>query len=109
VIPTVLALTSPTLYVRFHGRNAQTWNKRGGGAQERFDHLYSKEELREWAEPLRELSGEADNAYALMNTNKWSDGPDGRVLPQGAYNAQTLREVLDEEGVPVTWPSKVGT
>jgi hypothetical protein len=44
-----------------------------------------------------------------MNTNKWSDGPDGRVLPQGAYNAQTLREVLDEEGVPVTWPSKVGT
>ena len=39
MIPTVLALTSPTLYVRFHGRNAGTWNKRGGGAQERFDHL----------------------------------------------------------------------
>src|ERR687886_785212 len=31
---TVFALTSPTLYMRFHGRNASTWNKRGGSASE---------------------------------------------------------------------------
>jgi uncharacterized protein YecE (DUF72 family) len=108
VVPTVLALTSPTLYVRFHGRNAETWNKRGGGAQERFDHLYSKDELREWAEPLRELAGHADQAYALMNTNKWNEGPEGRMIPQGAANAQALRAILEEEGVPVTMPVKVG-
>ena len=46
IAPTVLALTSPTAYVRFHGRNAETWNKRGGSASERFDYLYSDEELR---------------------------------------------------------------
>jgi uncharacterized protein YecE (DUF72 family) len=108
VVPTVLALTSPTLYVRFHGRNAATWNKRGGGAQERFDHLYSKDELREWAEPLRELAGQADQSYALMNTNKWNEGPEGRMIPQGAANAQALRAILEEEGVPVTMPVKVG-
>jgi uncharacterized protein YecE (DUF72 family) len=107
VIPTVPALTSPTLYVRFHGRNAGTWNKRGGGAQDRFDHLYSKDELREWVEPLRELAGEAEQAFALMNTNKWNEGPEGKMIPQGAENAQTLREVLEEGGVPVTWPVKV--
>ena len=107
VIPTVLALTSPTLYVRFHGRNAGTWNKRGGGAQERFDHLYSADELREWAQPLRELAGEAEQAFALMNTNKWNEGPEGKMIPQGAANAQALRAVLDEEGVPVTWPAKI--
>jgi uncharacterized protein YecE (DUF72 family) len=107
LIPTVPALTSPTLYVRFHGRNAGTWNKRGGGAQERFDHLYSKDELREWVEPLRELAGEAEQAFALMNTNKWNEGPEGKMIPQGAENAQTLREVLEEGGVPVTWPVKV--
>jgi uncharacterized protein YecE (DUF72 family) len=107
VIPTVLALTSPTLYVRFHGRNAGTWNKRGGGAQERFDYLYSADELREWAQPLRELAGEADQAFALMNTNKWNEGPEGRMIPQGAANAQALRAVLDEEGVPVAWPAKI--
>jgi uncharacterized protein YecE (DUF72 family) len=109
VVPTVLALTSPTLYVRFHGRNADTWNKRGGGAQERFDHLYSKDELRGWAEPLRELAGQAGQAYALMNTNKWNEGPEGRMIPQGAANAQALRAILEAEGVPVTMPMKVGT
>ena len=28
VLPTVVATTTPTAYVRFHGRNAATWNKR---------------------------------------------------------------------------------
>jgi uncharacterized protein YecE (DUF72 family) len=107
VIPTVLALTSATLYVRFHGRNAATWNKRGGGAQERFDYLYSDDELREWAQPLRELAGEAEQAFALMNTNKWNEGPEGRMIPQGAANAQALRRVLETEGVPVTSPTQV--
>jgi uncharacterized protein YecE (DUF72 family) len=104
VAPTVLALTSPTLYVRFHGRNAATWNKRGGGAQERFDHLYAEEELREWVEPLRELSGEAEASFALMNTNKWSDNGRGGMIPQGAANAQALRALLEAEGVPVAPP-----
>ena len=108
VVPTVHALTSATLYVRFHGRNASTWNKRGGGAQERFDHLYTEDELREWAGPLRELSGEAEQAYAVMNTNKWNEGPEGRMIPQGAANAQALRAVLEAEGVPVTAPATVG-
>jgi uncharacterized protein YecE (DUF72 family) len=31
---TVLALTTPLLYMRFHGRNADTWNVRGGSASE---------------------------------------------------------------------------
>lgn len=106
LVPTVLALTSPTLYVRFHGRNAGTWNKRGGGAQERFDHLYREEELREWAKPLRELAGESDQAFALMNTNKWNEGPEGRMIPQGAANALALRAALEAEGVPVTSPAR---
>ncbi len=42
LIPTVPALTSPLIYVRFHGRNAETWNIRGKSAAERFDYLYSR-------------------------------------------------------------------
>ena len=41
LVPTVVARTSGTAYVRFHGRNAATWNKRTGSAAERFDYLYS--------------------------------------------------------------------
>ena len=42
LVPTVVARTSKTAYVRFHGRNAGTWNKRTGSAAERFDYLYSE-------------------------------------------------------------------
>src|SRR5919199_1479898 len=76
VLPTVLAVTNPTLYVRFHGRNAATWNKRGGSAAERFDYLYRDDELREWVKPLRELAEHAQQAYAFFNNNATS--PDGR-------------------------------
>ena len=100
VVPTVLALTSPTLYVRFHGRNAATWNKRGGSAAERFDYLYSEDELREWVGPLRELSGQAEQAYAFFNNNATSpDGRGGRVA-QAAANAAELRKLLQAEKVP---------
>src|SRR5262249_30835098 len=69
LVPTVVATTSPTAYVRFHGRNLATWNKRGGSAAERFDYLYSDEELGEWVGPLRELAGQSEQAYAFFNNN----------------------------------------
>jgi uncharacterized protein YecE (DUF72 family) len=101
LVPTVLALTSPTLYVRFHGRNADTWNKRGGGASERFDYLYTDQELREWVDPLRELAGQAEQAFAFFNNNATSpDGRGGRMA-QAAANAAQLRKLLQREKVPV--------
>ena len=99
---TVLALTSPTAYVRFHGRNAETWNKRGGSASERFDYLYSDDELREWVGPLRELAGQAEQAYAFFNNNSTSpDGRGGRTA-QAAANAKALQRLLQSANVPVS-------
>jgi uncharacterized protein YecE (DUF72 family) len=93
---TVVAATAPIAYVRFHGRNAGTWNKRGGGAAERFDHLYAEDELREWVEPLRELAGKSEEAYAFFNNNNQTNG-----VAQAPAGAQLLRKLLDEEKVPV--------
>ena len=108
--PTVVATTSPTAYVRFHGRNASTWNKRTGSAAERFDYLYSEEELREWVGPLGELSGQAENVYAMFNNNGRSTMPGLPTLENPAeearspapVNAQMLRQLLEREGLPVT-------
>jgi len=96
VIPTVLALTSPTVYVRFHGRNAATWNKRGGSAADRFDYMYREDELREWVGPLRELSGQSEEAYAFFNNNNQNGG-----VAQAPAGAELLRKLLQEESVPV--------
>ena len=107
VLPTVLAVTSETAYVRFHGRNAETWNKRTGSAAERFDYLYSKDELREWLPTLKELAGEAQTVYAMFNNNGRSQMPspplpeaienakDG-VVAQAPTNAQMLKRLLGE-------------
>jgi uncharacterized protein YecE (DUF72 family) len=109
VLPTVVAATTGTAYIRFHGRNAKTWNVRGGSAAERFDYLYPREELEEWVEPLRELAGEAENVYAMVNTNNRSSVPsplgDEEIVVQGPANAEALREVLAAAGVPVTRPA----
>jgi uncharacterized protein YecE (DUF72 family) len=103
LIPTVVALTSPTAYVRMHGRNAATWNVRGGSASDRFDYLYSEDELREWVEPLRELSRGAEQAYVLFNNNRWSPSADDphRQLAQAPQNAQLLASLLRDSGVSV--------
>ncbi|MBD0347705.1 MAG: DUF72 domain-containing protein [Thermoleophilia bacterium] len=99
VPPTVLAVTNPTAYIRFHGRNANTWNVRGGSAAERFDYLYSEAELGEWVEPLRELAGQAEQAFAVFNNNNRSPGPDGRPIAQAAANADMLKKLFAEQPV----------
>src|SRR4030095_15241858 len=75
LVPTVVARTSKTAYVRFHGRHASTWNKRHGSAAERFDYLYSKQELEEWVEPLKELALDTESVYAMFNNNGRSEMP----------------------------------
>ncbi|MDQ2982906.1 MAG: DUF72 domain-containing protein [Actinomycetota bacterium] len=105
VVPTVAAATSDTAYVRFHGRNAETWNKRTGSAAERFDYLYSEDELQEWVPQLRELSGQTKAVYAMFNNNGRSampsmaplevqeNGHDGFVA-QAPANARMLKRLL---------------
>jgi uncharacterized protein YecE (DUF72 family) len=92
---TLVAATTPLAYVRFHGRNGATWNSRGGSAAQRFDYLYGDDELREWVPPLRELSNEAEEAYAFFNNNNQTNG-----VAQAPAGAQLLRKLLEEEHVP---------
>jgi uncharacterized protein YecE (DUF72 family) len=92
---TLIAATTPLAYVRFHGRNAGTWNARGGSAAERFDYLYGEEELREWVPPLRTLSAEAEEVYAFFNNNNQTNG-----VAQAPAGALLLRKLLEEEKVP---------
>ena len=112
VLPTVVATTSPTAYVRFHGRNAATWNKRTGSAAERFDYLYSEDELREWVDPLSELAGASETVYAMFNNNGRSTIPTpglgelvgGETVAQAPVNAQMLRTLLQDASLPVVVP-----
>jgi uncharacterized protein YecE (DUF72 family) len=93
VLPTVPAATHRIAYVRFHGRNVKTWNIRSEKSSDRFDWMYSADELEDWVELLRELAGETDEVYAMFNNNRDDFAPRSAVL---------LRGLLDEAGIPAS-------
>jgi uncharacterized protein YecE (DUF72 family) len=99
VLPTLVTTTSPTAYIRFHGRNAETWNKRVRSAAERFDYLYAEDELREWVEPLSELAVKAEVVCAMFNNNGRSTTADGTIA-QAPVNAQMLKGLLQQAELP---------
>jgi uncharacterized protein YecE (DUF72 family) len=61
--------TSQVGYIRLHGRNYQNWFREGAGAAERYDYLYSVEELREWIDNIREVSRNARETYVIANNH----------------------------------------
>jgi uncharacterized protein YecE (DUF72 family) len=96
VLPPLAMTTAETAYVRFHGRNAATWNARTGSAAERFKYLYSTEELIEWVEPVRRLQREAGTTYVMFN-NCFAD-----YAPR---NAQQMLSLLDFSPGTGLWPA----
>jgi uncharacterized protein YecE (DUF72 family) len=85
--------THAVAYVRFHGRNAKTWNIKAEKSSERFNWMYSQDELEEWVPKLERLAGDADEVYAMFNNNRDDFAPRSAVL---------LRGLLDEAGIPVS-------
>src|SRR5438270_9063600 len=64
-LPPVVAATSDLAVVRFHGRNAETWNKQVPSAAYRFRYRYSPEELQEWVPGIEQLASSAGEAHVL--------------------------------------------
>lgn len=70
-VPPVVEATHPDLAIlRLHGRNAQTWYRKTQMSGERFDYLYSPEELAEWAPPLEVLAQQVAEVHVLFNNNR---------------------------------------
>jgi uncharacterized protein YecE (DUF72 family) len=67
-VPPEVAVTSGELaLVRFHGRNADTWEKKNITPAERFRYLYSRDELAEWVPKIREVAAEAKEVHLMFN------------------------------------------
>ncbi|MCU1457771.1 MAG: hypothetical protein JWL73_1863, partial [Actinomycetia bacterium] len=87
-VPPVVAHTTPELALaRFHGRNAENWQRKGISAAERFRYLYSSDELSEWVPSIRELDDAVQETHVLMN-NCYED--------YGVRNAYDLGRLLGE-------------
>ena len=90
-MPPVSAATSALGYVRLHGRNAAMWNAHTASAADRFDYLYTPDELAEWRAPVDNLSAETDKTFVMFNNCKYDYAP---------RNATELAEILGELVAP---------
>ena len=64
----IVAVTAPRVaIVRFHGQNVTGWDKRGASVTERFNYLYTPEELGAWVGRVKELATRAETVHAVFN------------------------------------------
>lgn len=84
-IPPIAEATATTAVVRFHGRNAGAWQRKGNSAAHRFDYYYDAEELRPWADRIAACSDAARDVHVLFNTNNGD---------QGVVNARLMARLL---------------
>ncbi len=83
ILPEAVA-TAETAYVRFHGRNAEKWF-RHEQPHERYDYLYTLDELAAWVPRLRELDAVASRTLVFMNNH---------YEAKAVTNATQLKELL---------------
>jgi uncharacterized protein YecE (DUF72 family) len=85
-VPPVTQTTSDIALARFHGRNRDTWDKQGITTAERFNYLYSEDELKEWVPRIKTLAERTQQCHILFN-NCHED--------KAVNNARQMRLMLD--------------
>jgi uncharacterized protein YecE (DUF72 family) len=66
-VPPVAEITSDIGLVRFHGRNRETWEKKGISPADRFNYLYREAELKPWADKIGKLATQTQEMHVLFN------------------------------------------
>jgi uncharacterized protein YecE (DUF72 family) len=66
-MPPVVAATCELGVIRFHGHNAENWQKKNISAAERFRYRYDVEELEPWVPKIADLAESAGEVHVLMN------------------------------------------
>lgn len=70
-IPPSAHATASIGYVRVHGRNYDDWWRENAAPHERYDYLYSADELEPWIERVREIDRDpgTDDVYVITNNH----------------------------------------
>ena len=86
--------TSAIGYIRLHGRNYKQWFG-DTNVRDRYDYLYSGNELTQWKERVTEVSEQTAATYVVANNHN---------LGKAAVNALELMNLLDRRKVAVPPP-----
>ncbi len=84
-------VTSSIGYIRLHGRNYQNWFREEADVVERYDYLYSRDELDPWVNRIKEVAQKAKQTFVITNNH---------ARGQSLANAFEIMAQLEEERVP---------
>lgn len=62
-------VTARVGYVRLHGRNYDDWFRDSAGRDDRYDYLYSEEELKPWLKRIERIGRQAEEVYVITNNH----------------------------------------
>jgi len=86
LVKNVIAVTSRVSYLRMHGRNASKWY--GGDGSDRYNYLYSTEELTEWVPRIKKM-----DSISIITVIAFNNHPIGKAVA----NAKTLMAMLSDK------------
>ncbi len=84
-------VTSPIGYIRLHGRNYQNWFREEANVVERYDYLYSRDELEPWVGRIKQVAEKAKHTYVITNNH---------ARGQSLVNAFEVLALLEERRLP---------
>jgi uncharacterized protein YecE (DUF72 family) len=84
-------VTAAIGYVRLHGRNYKSWFSKTADVRERYDHLYSVDELEPWVARSKEIAEKADDTYVITNNH---------YLGKAVVNAVEISTILHGKPQP---------
>ena len=87
--------TSQVGYVRLHGRNYQDWFREKAPRDDRYNYLYSLDELEPWITRIKEIAAKTKEAYVITNNH---------FRGQAVVNALELKSTLTEQRVVAPAP-----
>ena len=84
-------VTSRVGYVRLHGRNYENWFSEKATPADRYDYLYSVEELEPWVDKVKSVAIESEETFVVTNNH---------FRGKGVVNALEIKALLEGERVP---------
>ena len=82
--------TSQIGYVRLHGRNYHDWFREKAPRDDRYNYLYSMDELEPWIARIKEIAAKTKESYVITNNH---------FRGQAVVNALEIKATLSEERV----------
>jgi uncharacterized protein YecE (DUF72 family) len=87
--------TSQIGYVRLHGRNYQDWFREKAPRDDRYNYLYSLDELEPWITRIKEVAKKTRESYVITNNH---------FRGQAVVNALEIKSTLSGKLVPAPAP-----